>query len=135
MTLVVDASAVVAALVDGGPDGAWAESLLASETLAAPHHMLAEAANILRRALLARDLSNDVASMAHNDLLQLRVELFPYEPLGDRVWELRGAVTTYDAWYVALAESLDAPLVTLDGRLARASGPRCAFETPPGRQR
>lgn len=135
MTLVVDASAVVAALVDGGPDGAWAESILASDPLAAPHHMPVEAANILRRAVLARDLSDDVASLAHNDLLQLRVELFPYEPLGERVWELRGAVTAYDAWYVALAESLDARLATLDGKLARASGPRCVFETPPGPQR
>lgn len=134
MTLVVDASAVVAALAHGGREGAWAESLLASEPLAAPHLMPVEAANILRRAALSRDLSDDVASLAHADLLQLRVGLFPYEPLAERVWELRGSLTAYDAWYVALAESLDARLVTLDGRLARASGPRCAFETPPGRR-
>lgn len=133
MTLVVDASAVVAALVDGGADGRWAESLLAAEPLAAPHLMPVEAANILRRAALARDLSDDVASLAYADLVQLRVELFPYEPLADRVWELRSSLTTYGAWYVALAESLDCRLVTLDMRLARAPGPRCEFETPPSR--
>jgi predicted nucleic acid-binding protein len=131
VTLVVDASAVVAALVDGGPDGEWAESLLASEALAAPHLMPVEAANILRRAVLARDLTGDVASLAHADLLQLRVEFFSYEPLAERAWELRGTITAYDAWYVALAESLNAPLATLDTRLARATGPRCAFKAPP----
>lgn len=131
MTLVVDASAVVAALVLGGPEGAWAASLLASEPLAAPHLMPVEAASILRRAALARELSDDVASLAHADLLRLPVELFPYEPLAERVWELRGSIPAYDGWYVALAESLGARLVTLDVRLARASGPRCVFETPP----
>ncbi|MEX2555095.1 MAG: type II toxin-antitoxin system VapC family toxin [Actinomycetota bacterium] len=133
MTLVVDSSAVVAALVDGGPDGRWAEALLVSEPLAAPHLMPVEAANILRRSALARDLSEDVASLAHADLLQLRVELFAYEPVAERVWELRGSLTAYDAWYVALAESLGSRLVTLDTRLTRASGSRCEFETPSGR--
>jgi len=128
--LVVDASAIVAALVDSGPDGVWAESLLATEPLAAPHLMPVEVANILRRAAQAKDLSEDLASLAHTDLLQLRVELFPYEPLAERVWELRGSLTPYDAGYVALAESLEARLMTLDFRLARASGPRCEFETP-----
>ena len=51
--------------------------------------------------------------------------------LATRAWEFRDSVTYYDATYVALAELLDAPLVTLDRRLARASGPRCAFLTPP----
>jgi predicted nucleic acid-binding protein len=129
--MVVDASTVVAALVDGGPGGRWAESVLAAGPLAAPHLMPVEAANILRRAALAGDLTDDGATLAHADLLLLRVELFPYAPLAERVWELRGAITAYDAWYVALAESLDAPLGTLDKRLARAPGPRCAFSSPP----
>lgn len=135
MTLVVDASAVVAALVDAGPDGAWAASVLASEPLAAPHLMPVEAANILRRAARAGDVSEDVASLAHRDLVDLRVELFPYEPLAARVWELRGRLTAYDAWYVALAEEISSPIVTLDLRLSRAPGPRCGFLTPPARGR
>ena len=131
MTAVVDASVVVAALVDDGPVGRWAEELVASTPLAAPHLMPVEAANILRRAALAGDLSDDIASLAHADLLSISVELFPYDLLADRIWELPGAVTAYDGWYVALAESLQAPLATLDGRLTRAPGPRCSFIGPP----
>ena len=132
MTLVIDASVVVAGLVDGGPVGEWAATLLASGGLAAPHLMPAEVANILRRAALAGDVSADVASLAHADLLDLRVALFPYEPFGDRVWDLRSNITAYDGWYVALAESLSAPLATLDQRLRRSPGPRCELLTPPG---
>ena len=131
MTAVDDASVVVAALIDDGPAGRWAEQLVASTPLAAPHLMPVEAANILRRAALAGDVSDDIASLAHADLLALAVELFPYDTLADRIWELRGAVTAYDGWYVALAESLKAPLATLDGRLTRAPGPRCSFIGPP----
>lgn len=122
---------VVAALVDSGPVGSWAEELLAAESLAAPHLMPVEVANILRRAALGGDISPDTASLAHGDLLDLRVELFPYEPFAERVWELRSNVTAYDAWYIAVAESLLAPLATLDVRLSRASGARCTFATPP----
>jgi predicted nucleic acid-binding protein len=129
---VVDASVVVAGLVDTGPDGTWAESQLAADPLLAPHLMPVEAANVLRRAALAGDISADAAAMAHSDLLDLPVELFAYEPVAGRVWELRGNLTTYDAWYVALAEWLELPLATLDVRLSRASGPRCAFITPGG---
>jgi predicted nucleic acid-binding protein len=132
VTLVVDASFVVAALLDTGPDGRWAESLLVSEPLAAPHLMPVEVASILRRAALSGEVSADVASLAHEDLIALRVELFAYEPLAPRVWELRANTTTHDAWYVALAEALESPLATVDARLARASGPRCRFRTPPG---
>ncbi|MCZ7589782.1 MAG: type II toxin-antitoxin system VapC family toxin [Gaiella sp.] len=131
MTLVVDASAVVAALVDGGEDGEWAEALLESDSLAAPHLMPAEVANILRRASLAREITEDVAVLAYGDLLELRVELFPYEPFAARVWELRRNVTACDAWYVALAEELGARLATLDERLASAAGPHCRFVTQP----
>jgi predicted nucleic acid-binding protein len=131
VTLVVDASMVVAGPTDSDADGQWAESLLAGDVLAAPHPMPAEVANILRRAALAGDISADVASLAHADLLDLRVEFFPYQPCAGRVWELRENVTCYDAWYVAIAELLDAPLATLDDGLANATGPRCQFLLPP----
>jgi predicted nucleic acid-binding protein len=131
VTLVVDASVVVAALIDPGRVGIWAESLLASGPLAAAHLMPVEAANILRCSALAGDISDDVASLAHADLVSLRLEHFPYLPFASRVWELRSNVTTYDAWYVALAESLGARLATLDARLSRATGIRCEFELPP----
>lgn len=131
MTLVVDASTVVAALVDAGPLGAWADAMLVAGPLAAPHLMPAEAANILRRTALAGEISADAAALAHDDLLALRVELFPYAPLASRAWELRANVTAHDAWYIALAERLDVELATLDVKLSRASGPRCRFATPP----
>lgn len=131
MTLVVDASAVVAALVDRDADGAWAEAELGSDDLAAPHLMPVDVANILRRATLARHLTPDTAALAHDDLLALRVQLFPYRPSAERAWQLRANLSAYDAWYVALAEGLGAPLVTLDRRLERAHGPRCTFRLPP----
>ncbi len=81
-------------------------------------------------ATQASKISADAATLAHADLRALRVDLFPYEPFAGRIWELRGHVTCYDAWYVALAEYLKCPLVTLDGRLARAPGLMCAIQLP-----
>lgn len=130
MTVVVDASTVVAALVDTGPVGTWAETTLVSGPVAVPHLMPAEVANILGRSVLAGDISADIASLAHADLVSLRLELYPYVPFASRVWELRANVTAYDAWYVALAERLDARLARLDARLSRASGPTCEFAMP-----
>jgi predicted nucleic acid-binding protein len=131
VTFVVDASVAVAALIDPGRVGSWAELVLTSGPLAAPHLMPVEAANILRRSALAGDISADVASLAHEDLISLRLELFPYLPFASRVWELRSNLTAYDAWYVALAEYLGAELATLDVKLSRATGARCAFALPP----
>ena len=130
MTIVADASVVVAALVDSGPDGTWADQLLHDDHLGAPHLMPAEVANLLRRAVLGGKISDDTAALAHADLLALPVELFPYEPFAQRVWDLRTTITACDAWYVALAEALEATLATLDARLSRASGPRCKFAIP-----
>lgn len=131
MTLVLDASALVAALIDDGPVGRWAEDLMAHGTLVAPHHLHVEAANVLHRAALAGDVSPDVAALAHRDLVALRIELFPYTAYAERVWELRSSVTAYDASYVALAELLDAELATLDRRLSKAPGVHGTFRMPP----
>lgn len=246
MTVVVDASVVVAGLVSADATGEWAEFVLAGEPLAAPHLMPVEAASILHQAELAGEISADAASLAHADLGRLRVEYFPYDPFAERIWELRGpgpaaqpgsarrtrlvyrpgpagsgtdhpaealddsyeqqvemlqkesdrlsdqartalsqgredlaraalkrkadlqvqlndlqgpyaplqkdrsvaadrgpvakraeprsghpGLTSYEAWYVALAEFLGAKLATLDTRLALAPGPRCDFCLPP----
>ena len=130
MTVVVDASVVVSALVDGGETGQWAEEILLSGPLAAPHLMPVEVASILRRTVQAGEVSPDTASLAHADLQALRVELFPYEAVASRAWELRDNLTLYDAWYVALAELLGTELATLDRRLTRAPGPMCRFVVP-----
>jgi len=129
MTTVVDASVVVAALVDRGERGAWAEPLAISEWAVAPQLLPVEVANALRRLVAAGLVSDDAASLAHRDLLDLPMGLVEYASVADRVWELRRTVTAYDACYVALAELLDAPLATLDVRLARAPGLRCQVIT------
>jgi predicted nucleic acid-binding protein len=94
--------------------------------------MPVEVANILRRAALADDISADLASLAHSDLLDLRIKFF----LSAMRWAGMGTsenVPCYDGWYVANAELLDAPLATLDGRLANSTGPRCQFLLPPAK--
>lgn len=131
MTLVLDASVVAAALIDTGPIGVWAEHRLNSDLLAAPHLMQAEAVNVLRRAELQGEISTEVAATACTDLLDMQVEFHDFGQFAARVWQLRDNVTVYDAWYVALAEALDASLATLDRRLAAAIGPTCTFELPP----
>lgn len=130
MSTVVDASVLVSATTDVGPEGAWAERLLAAERLVAPHLVLVEAVNILRRLEISRELSPLEATAAHRDLLALDILLVPFEPFGERVWELRRNITSYDAWYVAIAEAFDLPLATLDRCLSRASGPACRFLLP-----
>jgi predicted nucleic acid-binding protein len=127
--VVLDSSAVVALLADAGPTGVWVKNLTASAVLFAPHLLRFEAGNILRRQSQAGILDASAATLAHIDLLALPIELYPYEALADRAWELRANITIYDAAYVALAELLAAPLITLDGRLARSPGPRCHIVT------
>lgn len=128
--IVVDSSVVVAALLDDGPDGAWARAGLRTEALAAPAHLHVEVSAVLRRSVLTGVVGRDVATLAHRDLVHVPVTTFPFEPLAGRVWELHPTVTAYDAAFVALAEELDVPVWTLDRRLSRASGPRCAFRVP-----
>lgn len=129
--LVCDASAVVTALLDSGAGGAWLAGRLAAAELCAPEVLPFECANVIRRHELSGLIGPRIAAQAHSDLLDLPVELFRYELLAQRVWQLRHNLTNYDAAYVALAEALDAPLVTLDRRLAQAPGIGCRVETPP----
>ena len=79
---------------------------------------------------MAASTSADSAALAQADLLDLRIDLFPYDPFAARVWELRGNLTCHGAWYVALAEALVAKVATLDLRLSRSHGPRCLFAIP-----
>ncbi len=131
MNVVADASAVVAALIDTGPVGRWAEELLlGNEVLAGPPLVHAEVANVLRRAAATGDISQETATLAHVDLGDLPITLFGYSPFAERISELRHNLSSYDAWYVALAEELDTPLVTLDLRLVTAPGLRCRFLAP-----
>lgn len=128
--IVCDASAVVAALLDSGSNGQWAASQMADVDLYAPTPLPYECANIIRRQELGRTISADQAAQAHVDLLDLAVDLWPYEVLSTRTWALRTNLSSYDAAYIALAEILAAPLVTLDQRIRRAPGITCVVSVP-----
>lgn len=128
--VVADASSVLAMLLDVGAEGAWAAAHLARRPILAPHHMPVEVADTLRRGVTRGLASPDAAALALADLVDLRITLLPFAPFAQRAWALRDHVRTYDAWYVAVAETLDAPLVTLDQRLANAHGPQCTIWTP-----
>lgn len=130
MTVVLDSSALIGALVRSSAEGVWAADVLEDEQIMAPAFLLTETANGLRRLELQGHLSSLAASGAFERARSLRVDLYPFAPYAQRVWELRFNLTPYDAWYVAMAESMDCPLATLDARLARASGTRCEFLLP-----
>jgi predicted nucleic acid-binding protein len=132
LSAVIDASVLVAALVDSGPHGEWAEGIIAVGSLHAPELARAEAANILRRLERAKTITTAEANAAYEDSLQLNIELLSFEPFAERIWELRHNLTAYDAWYIAVAEALELPLATLDERLRKANGPTCDFLVPIG---
>ena len=128
--VVCDASAVLAVLLDSGSDGQWATARLAEADLFAPTLLPYECANVIRRAELHGAISSDQAIQTHGDLLDLAVDLWPYDVLAARAWELRANLSSYDAAYVALAERLGVPLVTLDQRILRAPGITCSVSVP-----
>jgi predicted nucleic acid-binding protein len=128
--VVCDASALVALLLDSGPDGTWVTDQLSGRDLAAPSLIAYETANIIRRHERAALIGPDQAVQAHADLLDLPVEHWPYDLLAPRAWELRHNLSSYDASYVALAELIAATLITLDTRIAAARGVRCPVHTP-----
>lgn len=130
-SLVVDASTVVAALVDEGSQGKWARSHFKVWALAAPQIMPFEVANALRSSLLRGDITEGTAALAQSRIDGMSVDLYPYAAVGNRAWHLRGSLTSYDAAYVALAERLSCGLATLDRRMARSGEGICEFVLPP----
>ncbi|MXX92593.1 MAG: type II toxin-antitoxin system VapC family toxin [Chloroflexi bacterium] len=131
MTIVVDASVLVASLVDVRHEGLWARESTRRATLISPQLIYVESASGLRRMELAGEISNSVATSAMHDMFAVEIELRPFGPSAQRIWELRHNLTCYDAWYVALAESLNCPLLTLDRRIARVNGLNCEVLTAP----
>ena len=127
--MVLDASAAVELLLNT-PAGRRVSSRLADETEAihAPYLIDIEVAQVLRRHVLHGLLADTRAVRALDRWRDLDIERYPHTPLLDRVWQLRHNVSSYDAVYVALAEALSVPLVTGDGRLARAPGLNALIE-------
>jgi predicted nucleic acid-binding protein len=121
--IVVDASAAAEMLL-GTPEGlAIAEELLTSEeSLHAPHLLDAEVLSALRKGWLRGLVSAERAQAALDDLADLPIERHAHELLLERAWVLKQAVSACDALYLALAELLEAPLVTRDARLTRCAG-------------
>ncbi len=126
--LVVDASDLAVALADDGQDGDVARERLHGEVLVAPDLVDLEVTSVLRGQLAGGHLDQRRADLALTDLLDLPLQRVPARQLILRCWGLRDNLTVYDASYVALAEGLDATLLTCDARLAKAPGPRCTIE-------
>ncbi len=127
--IVVDASAVIEVLLGTPAATRVAERLFdGGETLHAPHLLDVETAQVLRRYALAGALGAERGVEALEDLADFPITRYPHQPFLFRIWELRNNVTAYDAAYIALAEALDATLVTRDAKLASAAGHRARIE-------
>ncbi len=126
---VLDASALVEALVsDSGVGDAVRRKMVDAAALEAPHLIDVEVINALRRLQVGGWLDLYLADVAVRQLGELPITRFPHVDFSARMWELKDAITPYDAAYVALAEAAGQPLVTLDAKLANAPGLRCEID-------
>jgi predicted nucleic acid-binding protein len=128
--LVVDASCLCEVVISGPDAEAIRDRLSADTDHAAPHIIDVEVFSVIRREHHRGRLDRTEATQAMEDLEVWPGERFAHRPLLARAWELRETVRGWDAVYVALAEALDAVLLTTDQRLATATGPTCTIETP-----
>jgi predicted nucleic acid-binding protein len=125
--IVLDASAVIDLLLNG-EHAPQVAARIGDESIHAPHLVDVEVGSALRRYLVADVIDARSAAGALASLADLGLERYEHGPFLPRVLELRETLTAYDALYVALAEALDAPLVTLDAKLGRSHGHRATVE-------
>ncbi len=123
--LIVDASWLYGVVADTVRGGDVRARLALDTDQAAPSVVDVEVVAVIRRDHLSGRLDATAATQAVQDLRDWPGERFGPRPLLGRVWELRASLRSWDAFYVALAEVMDATLITSDLRLARAAGPRC----------
>ncbi len=129
MTLVADASVLAEYLLGTAVGGEIAEMFHRDPSLHVPHLAVVEVVSVLRGWVRAGHVTRSRAEAALDDLSDLPAMRWPADPLLPRIWALRDNLSAYDATYVALAEALDATLVTADARLARAvPGETCRIE-------
>ena len=127
--IVVDASALLEALLRTPAARAVEERLFEpQQTLHAPHLLDIEVAQVIRRYAAKGEIDSIRGRAALADLADFPFRRYPHDFLLPRVWDLRNNLTAYDAVYVALAEALDAPLLTRDQRLAAAAGHHARVE-------
>lgn len=126
--LVVDASCLCEVLIGGPEADKIRNRLAADDDHAAPHVVDVEVFGVIRREHLRGRLDRTAAAQAVDDLEAWPGERFGHRLLLSRAWQLRDTVRGWDAMYVALAEALDAILLTTDRRLAAAAGPACRIE-------
>jgi predicted nucleic acid-binding protein len=127
--IVVDASAALEVLLRTSAAQAVEQRLFdPQETMHAPHLLDVEVAQVIRRYAANGEIDGERGSAALADLAVFPLHRYPHDVLLARVWELRNNLTAYDAVYVALAEALEAPLITRDRRLANAAGHRATIE-------
>jgi predicted nucleic acid-binding protein len=126
--IVVDASVLASALADDGDDGDRARERLRGERLVAPELADLEVVSVLRRAARSGRLDERRSTQALTDLETLPLRRVSHRSLLPRVWQLRDNLTAYDAAYVALAEAVDAVLLTADERLRRSGKFGCEVE-------
>ncbi|MBL7193297.1 MAG: type II toxin-antitoxin system VapC family toxin [Pirellulales bacterium] len=127
--IVLDASAALELLLRA-PDHSRlvARVLRSGETIAAPHLLDLEVTQVLRRFVMAGEITAARGRKAIEDHLSLGIVRYPHEGLLERVWQLRANCTAYDAAYLVLAEALNAVLITCDAKLAAIPGSRVAVE-------
>jgi len=128
--IVVDASCLFEVLIDTPRAESIRQRLRQDPDQAAPHVVDIEVFSLIRHDQMAGRIDPTLAGLAIEDLRSWPGERYGHRALLTRAWELRHTVRGWDAAYVALAEVLDATLVTLDRRLAAATGPRCNIDVP-----
>lgn len=126
--IVLDSSAVVEWLLGLPLADEVADRIMAADSLHVPALLDVEVAQVVRRYVALGEITAQMGEQALTALAELEAVRYTHELLLPVIWKLRENLTAYDAAFVALAAALNAPLVTLDTRLARATKPEVSSQ-------
>ena len=127
---VIDTSALIEVLTGKDPDIELRQRVLLGD-LAAPELLDPESAHVLRKLTHKGEIVDAEAGEVLKDIRDMAIARSPHRPLVERAWELKPAISAYDAFFVALAEQLDVPLITCDAKLAGSNGHKAKIELYP----